>query len=278
MSRSTENSLEEASARFDSEFARGQALASDAQTDLAIQAFDACIACVEGLLQLEPGNSRFEQWMAISYASRAEVQAEAGQGPQALESYERAVSLFERIREQTGQSIGAMSDLVRAQGKVIDILIDLDDRERAHPVALELEALLESVALASEASDPQALEIWAAGHSELGRCFGAWGPKRKASWHQLRAANLLQEALSHKPGDAFLELNLAIGWLLCGQNLGPSAAMPYFEKSYELLKSLQQRLELPPQGEQALEKVRRLLGWKPLHGPGGPANRVVRLG
>ena len=270
MSQSTENSLEDASARFDSEFARGQGLASEAQTDLALEAFDACIACVEELLQLEPGNSRFERWMAISHASRAEVLSDAGQELQALDSYERAVSLFERIRQQTGESIPAMSDLVRAQGKVIDILIDLDNPERVRPVGLQLEELLESVALLSGASDPDFLEIRAAGHSEVGRCFGVWGPKRKAVWHQLRAATLLEEALSHKSGDVFLELNLGISWLLCGQNLGPSAARPCFKKSYDLLKSIQQRLELPPQGKQALEKVRLLLGWKSLYGRGGP--------
>jgi tetratricopeptide (TPR) repeat protein len=278
MPQPSDNTLERANAQFESEFARGQGLASEGETDSALEAFDACIAAVEELLQADPGNSRFERWMAISYASRAEVLAHAGQGLQALVDYEHAVSRFERIREQTGQSIKAASDLVRARGKVIDILIDLDDGERARPVALALEQLLERGRNGSDELDLEVLEVWAAGHSEMGRYFGIWGPQRKASWHQTRAAMLLEEALSYKPDDEFLELNLAISWLLCGQNLPPKAARPCFEKSYNLLTSMQQRSELLPQAEQALDKVRRSLGWVPLHGPGGPANQVVRIG
>jgi hypothetical protein len=167
---------------------------------------------------------------------------------------------------------------VRIQGKLLDVLIESGDRELARPVALKLEKHLGNDGFVSGEADADSLEARAAGHSEVGRYFETWGPKRKASWHQEQAATLLEKALSYKPNDDFLHLNLAITCLLCGRSQNRTAATPWFEKSYGLLKALQLRIELPPQGEQVLEEVRRSLGWEPLYGREGPPNRVVRLG
>ena len=277
MPESSESSLEIAAARFDSELARAQAFVQEAETNSALEAFGGCITWVEELLRSDPANPRFERWLAMSHTHRAEVLSQTDQVPQALEDYAYAVALFEKIRQRTDTSTSAVYDLVRARGNVLDILMDSRDRERARPVASELERLLESDELGTGEVDPDVLEIRAAGHSELGRFFGQWGPKRKASWHLSHSATLLEKALSCKPDDDYLQLNLAITCLLCGQNLGRSAATPWFEKSYDLLKAMQQRIELPPQGEQVLAEVRRSLGWEPLYGRGGPP-RPVRLG
>ncbi len=264
--------------RFESEFGRAQALLQEGETEAAIEAFDACIALVEELLHANPGNQRLERWLAISYASRAEVLLDTGQGLAALDCYEQAVSLFDQISLRAGHAIAAVSDVVRARGKVLDILMELDDPDRARPLALELERLLEGIPADGDAVDAPVLEVRAQSHSELGRCFGKWGPQRKASRHQSRAAALLEQALSLKPGDDFLELNLAITCFLCGQQQGPSTGRPWLEKSYATLKSMQRRMELPPQGEQVLEAVREALGWELLHGREGPPNRQVWLG
>jgi tetratricopeptide (TPR) repeat protein len=264
--------------RFEIEFSRAQALILEGETEAAIEAFDACIALVEEILRSNTGNQRLERWLAISYASRAEVLLDTGQGLAALDCYEKAVSLFDQISLRAGHAIAAVSDVVRARGKVLDILMELDDPDRARPLALELEQLLEGFPADGVAADPPVLEVRAQSHSELGRCFGKWGPQCKASRHQSRAAALLEQALSLKPGDYFLELNLAITCFLYGQQQGPSKGRPWLEKSYSTLKSMQLRMELPPQGEQALEAVREALGWELLHGREGPPNRHVWLG
>lgn len=273
----SESSLESAAARFESEFARAQAFVQEAETDSALEAFGGCITWVEELLRSDPANPRLERWLAISHASRAEVLSQTGQVPQALEAYAQAMALFEQARQRKGSSIPALSDLVRVQGKVLDVLMESGDRERARSVARELEKLLESDGFVSGETDLDVLEARAVGHSEVGRYFQQWGPKRKALWHQAHAVTLLEKALSCKPDDDFLHLNLAITCLLCGQSQGRTAATPWFEKSYSLLKALQLRIELPPQGEQVLEEVRRSLGWEPLYGREGPPSRVVQF-
>lgn len=278
MTASSKRALESAAVRFESEFARAQAFVRDAESDSAIVAFGGCITWVEEIMRSDPTNPRLERWLAISHASLAEVLSQAGHVPQALEAYTHAAALFERARQRTRSSIAALSDLVRAQGKLLDILMESGDRERARPVAHKLEKLLGSDGFVSGEMDPDVLEARAIGHSEVGRYFNQWGPKPKAAWHQAHAAKLLEKALSYKPDDDFLHLNLAITCMLCGQSHDRNAATPWLEKSYGLLKALQLRIELPPQGEQVLEEVRRSLGWEPLYGRGGPPNRVVRLG
>ncbi len=273
-----ESVLESAAARFEIEYARAEAFAQEAKMDLALEALGGCITWVEELLRSNPANPQFERWLAISHASRAQVLANTDQVQQALEAYERAVALFKQVSQRPGSSIPALSDLVRVQGKVLDVLMDSGDRKRARHVALELEILLRCDGFVSGETDPDVLEALAVGHSEVGRYFEQLGPKRKASWHQAHAAKLLEKALSCKPDDDFLHLNLAITCLLCGQSQDRTAATPWFEKSYGLLKALQLRIELPPRGEQVLEEVRRSLGWEPLYGREGPPNRVVRLG
>lgn len=273
-----EGAQESAAACFESKFARAQAFVQEAETDSAIEAFGGCITWVEELLRSDPANARLERWLAISHASQAEVLSEAGQVLQALEAYTRAAALFERAPQRTGSSISALSDLVRVQGKLLDVLMESGDRERARPVAHKLEKLLGSDGFVGGETDPDVLEARAAGHSEVGRYFEQWGPKRKASLHQAHAATLLEKALSYKPDDDFLHLNLAITYMLCGQSHDRAAATYWFEKSYGLLKALQLRIELPPQGEQVLKEVRRSLGWEPLYGREGPPNRLVRLG
>ena len=264
--------------RFESEFSRAQALIETGDTEAAIDAFDACIALLGELLRSNTGNQRLERWLAISFASRAEVLLDTGQVLAALGYYEQAVSLFDQMSLRAGHPIATVSDVVRSRGKMLDILMELDDSDRARPLALELEQLLEGMPAYGDSTDPPVLEVRAESHAQLGRCFGKWGPQYKASRHQSRAAALLEQALTLKPGDDFLELNLAITCFLCGQQQGPSRGRPRLEKSYAMLKSMQLRMELPPQGERALEAVREALGWEVLHGRGRPPNQHVWFG
>lgn len=270
--------FERAKASFESKFARAQAFVEEAETDSAIEAFGGCITWLEELLRTDPIDPRLQRWLAISYASQAEVLSQAGKVEHALDTYTRAESLFEQVHQRAGASIPELSDLVMVQGKLLDALMEIGDLKRIRPVADKLEMHLGSVCFVTGQTDPGVLEIRAAGHSEVGRYFEQWGPKRKASWHQAQAAALLENALSFQPDDNFLHLNLAITCFLCGQSHNRIAAKPWFEKSYDLLKTLQLRIELPPQGEQVLEKVRCSLGWEPLYGRGGRPTRVVRLG
>ena len=261
--------LEGISNQYLTEFDRAYKLLGEQEVNLACEAFRTCIEFAKELQVHEPNNAVYFRWQAISYASLAEALAQTDARDEMLDAYKSALSLFEVIWHKAGFSVAAISDLAQACCSFVDIALDIEDIDSARPVIEILLALLQSKEFNSDVKEHESFEAKAKVHSSIGRFLKATHCNLDAAMHYLKGSELMERALRTHPEDETLRCNVAISWLQLALSDPGTESIKWLEKSYQSLKDMQMRIELPPQAEHALNEVRYALGWRQLHGRGG---------
>jgi non-specific serine/threonine protein kinase/serine/threonine-protein kinase len=191
-------------------------------------------------------DNSLQRELAIAYERLADVQggpksSNLGNSAGALESYNKALAIYERLAKASPSEILPSRDTARAYSKISDVLSVTGDYRGALDFEKKALAVREAW-LAQHPNDPQAKRAVAASLQEVAGDLDRLGDGAKVAEYRRKALNVYEELFASGVNDRDIYLALALAHKRLGRTLTRDKrfadAIPSFDKAVEIEKGL----------------------------------------